>query len=97
MPREYGMQACSSSSILYSFSLIPSCMVIDCKLCFAVAQIAFMKELAAEGLENSTDVVFLDMDALFVDSIAEVSTYFYAVGLISMVIWAAHLLLQCMH
>ena len=37
-------------------------------------QIAFMKQLAAEGLEHSTDVVFLDMDALVVDSIAEVSS-----------------------
>lgn len=49
-------------------------MVIDCDSCYALAQIAFMKELAAEGLENSTDVVFLDMDALVVDSIAEVGT-----------------------
>ncbi len=35
-------------------------------------QIAFMKELMAEGLNNTTDVVFLDMDAFVVDSIAEV-------------------------
>lgn len=35
-------------------------------------QIAFIKELMAEGLDNTTDVVFLDMDAFVVDSIAEV-------------------------
>ncbi|CAL8466513.1 g6049 [Coccomyxa elongata] len=37
-----------------------------------LAQIAFMKQLMAEGVSNTTDVVFLDMDALVIDSITEV-------------------------
>lgn len=39
-------------------------------------QIAFMQQLMMEGLGDSTDVVFLDMDVLVVDSIAEVSLPF---------------------
>jgi hypothetical protein len=35
-------------------------------------QIAFMKQLMMEGLGDNTDVVFLDMDVLVVDSLAEV-------------------------
>ena len=36
------------------------------------AQIAFMQQLMLEGLGDSTDLVFLDMDVLVVDSLAEV-------------------------
>ncbi|KAK9916680.1 hypothetical protein WJX75_005703 [Coccomyxa subellipsoidea] len=39
-----------------------------------LAQIAFLQQLMADGLEQSTDVVFLDMDILVVDSLAEVFT-----------------------
>jgi hypothetical protein len=40
--------------------------------CCGRAQIAFLQQLMADGLEQSTDVVFLDMDILVVDSLAEV-------------------------
>ena len=36
------------------------------------AQISFMRALMAEGLAGSTDIVFLDMDVLVVDSLGEV-------------------------
>ena len=36
------------------------------------AQIAFMQQLMLEGLGGSTDLVFVDMDVLVVDSLAEV-------------------------
>ena len=35
-------------------------------------QIGFLQQLMREGSGNSTDVVFLDMDILVVDSLAEV-------------------------
>ncbi len=47
-------------------------MVKDANKFYLVTQIAFMKQLMAEGVSNTTDVVFLDMDALVVDSITEV-------------------------
>ena len=36
-------------------------------------QIAFMRALMAEGVADTHDIVFLDMDVLVVDSLAEVS------------------------
>ena len=36
-------------------------------------QIAFMQKLMAEGVADKKDIVFLDMDVLVVDSLAEVS------------------------
>lgn len=35
-------------------------------------QIAFMQTLMAEGVADKSDIVFLDMDVLVVDSLAEV-------------------------
>ncbi len=35
-------------------------------------QIGFLQQLMTEGSGNSTDVVFLDMDILVIDSLAEV-------------------------
>lgn len=35
-------------------------------------QIAFMQSLMAEGVADKSDIVFLDMDVLVVDSLAEV-------------------------
>jgi hypothetical protein len=37
-------------------------------------QIAFMRQLMAEGVGGRTDLVFLDMDVLVVDSLGEVRT-----------------------
>lgn len=48
----------------------------DANTYFFMAQIAFMKQLMTEGVANTTDVVFLDMDALVVDSITEVGISF---------------------
>lgn len=39
-------------------------------------QIAFMQTLMAEGTADSSDIVFLDMDVLIVDSLAEVQRVF---------------------
>ena len=39
----------------------------------SLRQIAFMQALMAEGMADTHDIVFLDMDVLVVDSLAEVS------------------------
>lgn len=39
---------------------------------FVLLQIAFMQTLMAEGVADKSDIVFLDMDVLVVDSLAEV-------------------------
>ncbi len=41
------------------------------ELCWLL-QIAFMQSLMAEGVADKSDIVFLDMDVLVVDSLAEV-------------------------
>ena len=47
-------------------------MILTSAVCGSV-QIAFMQRLMAEGVADKRDVVFLDMDVLVVDSLAEVS------------------------
>ena len=47
-----------------------------------LAQIAFLQALVAEGVADTHDIVFLDMDVLIVDSLAEVSPPVPAVSLI---------------
>ena len=46
-------------------------------------QIAFMQALMAEGVADKLDIVFLDMDVLVVDSLAEVSVLVLAKPLLN--------------
>ena len=50
-----------------------SCYLLQLRWLFWPAQIAFMQTLMAEGVADKKDIVFLDMDVLVVDSLAEAS------------------------
>ena len=62
------------SSAPYGSLLFCPCMCghVSEAVCPVHAQISFLQHLMAKGLAQSMDVVFLDMDILVIDSLAEV-------------------------
>ncbi len=66
------LQMLFSLSSSWIIAFIDVCSGKDQNTAFIVAQIAFMKQLMVEGISNTSDIVFLDMDALVVDTITEV-------------------------